>query len=115
MTAAVPAATPYRGVAMTVAHGFVIASLTGQLTSWIGHHGAYAVFAIMAIDALLPVGGDVAGHKGYGLAMASALIAGLENGALRPTIGKRMPMSEAAKAHEAVLAPGTVGKIVMEV
>mgnify|MGYP001292098766 CR=1 FL=1 len=27
--------------------------------------------------ALLPVGGDVAGHKGYGLAMASALIAGL--------------------------------------
>ena len=27
--------------------------------------------------ALLPVGGDVAGHKGYGLSMASALIAGL--------------------------------------
>jgi uncharacterized oxidoreductase len=27
--------------------------------------------------ALLPLGGDVAGHKGYGLAMASALISGL--------------------------------------
>src|SRR5437588_48686 len=27
--------------------------------------------------ALLPVGGDVAGHKGYGLSMASVLIAGL--------------------------------------
>jgi LDH2 family malate/lactate/ureidoglycolate dehydrogenase len=27
--------------------------------------------------ALLPLGGDVAGHKGYGLAMASALIGGL--------------------------------------
>jgi membrane protein DedA with SNARE-associated domain len=37
----------------------VVASLTGQLTSWIGHHGAYAVFAIMALDALLPVGGEL--------------------------------------------------------
>jgi membrane protein DedA with SNARE-associated domain len=40
-------------------HALVIASLTGQLTSWIGHHGAYAVFAIMALDALLPVGGEL--------------------------------------------------------
>ncbi len=33
--------------------------------------------AFYAGGALLPVGGAVAGHKGYGLAMASALVAGL--------------------------------------
>jgi hypothetical protein len=29
------------------------------MTSWIAHHGAYAVFLIMAVDALLPVGGEL--------------------------------------------------------
>jgi NADPH:quinone reductase len=43
----------------------------------------------------------------------AALIAGLENGALRPIVGKKLPLSEAAKAHEAVLAPGSHGKIVL--
>ena len=59
---------------MTGAHGFVIASLTGQLTSWIGHHGAYAVFAIMALDALLPVGGELT------MLFAGALAAGAITG-----------------------------------
>jgi membrane protein DedA with SNARE-associated domain len=55
---------------MTGAHGLVVASLTGQLMSWIGHHGAYAVFAIMALDALLPVGGELT------MLFAGALAAG---------------------------------------
>jgi len=59
---------------VTGAHGFVIASLTGQLTSWIGHHGAYAVFAIMALDALLPVGGELT------MLFAGALAAGAITG-----------------------------------
>jgi membrane protein DedA with SNARE-associated domain len=42
-----------------MSHPLVLASITSQLTSWIGHHGAYAVFAIMALDALLPVGGEL--------------------------------------------------------
>src|SRR5437773_8668253 len=37
----------------------VIAGLTGQLTSSIADHGAYAIFALMALDALLPVGGEL--------------------------------------------------------
>jgi membrane protein DedA with SNARE-associated domain len=37
----------------------ILATLTSTLTGWIGHHGAYAVFAIMAVDALLPVGGEL--------------------------------------------------------
>ena len=55
---------------MTGAHQLVVASLTGQLTSWIGQHGAYAVFAIMALDALLPVGGELT------MLFAGALAAG---------------------------------------
>ena len=37
----------------------ITAGLTSQLTSWIGHQGVYAVFGLMALDALLPVGGEL--------------------------------------------------------
>lgn len=43
----------------------------------------------------------------------AALGAGLENGTLRPVIGRRLPLAEAARAHEAVMAPGAYGKIVL--
>jgi NADPH2:quinone reductase len=43
----------------------------------------------------------------------SALQAGFANGTLRPVIGKEFPMRDAAQAHEAVLAPGSYGKIVL--
>jgi membrane protein DedA with SNARE-associated domain len=33
--------------------------LTSQLTGWIAQHGIYAVFALMALDALLPLGGEL--------------------------------------------------------
>ncbi|HXE52765.1 MAG TPA: NADPH:quinone reductase [Tepidisphaeraceae bacterium] len=44
----------------------------------------------------------------------AALVAGLENGVLRPIIGKRMKLQDAAKAHQAVLEPGSYGKIILE-
>jgi membrane protein DedA with SNARE-associated domain len=37
----------------------VVASVTSQLTHWIAHQGVYAVFVLMALDALLPVGGEL--------------------------------------------------------
>ena len=43
----------------------------------------------------------------------AAVVAGLENATLRPVIGKRMPLADAAKAHAAVLEPGSYGKIVL--
>jgi NADPH:quinone reductase len=43
----------------------------------------------------------------------AALVAGLENGTLRPVIGKEFPLAEAAQAHRAVVEPGTIGKIVL--
>jgi membrane protein DedA with SNARE-associated domain len=33
--------------------------VTHQVTQWIAQHGVYAVFVLMAIDALLPVGGEL--------------------------------------------------------
>ncbi len=43
----------------------------------------------------------------------AALVAGLENGALRPVVGRNFPLEQAARAHEAVLEPGAYGKIVL--
>lgn len=43
----------------------------------------------------------------------AAIHAGLENGTLRPIVGKKFALADAAKAHEAVLAPGAYGKIVL--
>ena len=38
----------------------------------------------------------------------AAIIAGLENGSLRPVIGKEMSLADAAQAHEAVLEAGVL-------
>jgi len=43
----------------------------------------------------------------------AALFAGMENGTLRPVVGQEMPLADAPRAHEAVLAPGAYGKIVL--
>jgi NADPH:quinone reductase len=43
----------------------------------------------------------------------AALVAGLRSGTLRPMVGRSFPMAEAARAHEAVMAPGALGKIVL--
>ena len=43
----------------------------------------------------------------------AALVAGLSNGTLNPVVGRELPLAEAARAHEAVLAPGALGKIVL--
>jgi NADPH:quinone reductase len=46
-------------------------------------------------------------------AVHAALGAGLENGSLRPVIGKEFPLAEAARAQEEVMKPGAYGKIVL--
>src|SRR5881392_2776249 len=43
----------------------------------------------------------------------AALVAGLENGTLRPVIRKEFPLAEAAQAHRAVMESGALGKIVL--
>jgi NADPH:quinone reductase len=43
----------------------------------------------------------------------AALVAGLENGTLRPVIGKEFSLDDAAQAHRAVIERGALGKIVL--
>ena len=41
------------------------------------------------------------------------IIAGLDSGALNPVVGSELPLRDAAKAHQQVMAPGAKGKIVL--
>jgi membrane protein DedA with SNARE-associated domain len=50
-----------------------VASITGQLTDFVGNHGVYAVFVLMAIDAVLPAGGEIV--MLYAGALASGALA----------------------------------------
>ena len=43
----------------------------------------------------------------------AAIAAGLENGTLRPIVGKELPLKDAPQAHIDVLAPGAFGKIAL--
>ena len=43
----------------------------------------------------------------------AALVAGLENGTLRPVVGREMSLADAPRAHIAVMEPGAHGKIVL--
>ena len=43
----------------------------------------------------------------------AALVEGLCNGSLRPVVGQEFPLGEAPRAHEAVMAAGHHGKIVL--
>ncbi|MBE3590597.1 MAG: NADPH:quinone reductase [Firmicutes bacterium] len=46
-------------------------------------------------------------HEGLGAALRA--------GVLRPVVGRRLPLEDAARAHEAVLEPGAMGKVVLEI
>ena len=86
---------------MTGAHGVVLASLTGQLTSWIGHHGAYAVFGIMALDALFPVGGELT------MLFAGALAAGAITGEHPVLLGHQLQTG--LESYLVLAIAGTLG------
>ena len=43
----------------------------------------------------------------------AALVAGLASGTLNPVVRREMPLADAARAHEAIMEPGALGKIVL--
>ena len=47
--------------------------------------------------------------------MHAAIVAGLRTGTLKPVVGKELPLEEAPRAHEVVMAPGAHGKIVLKI
>jgi membrane protein DedA with SNARE-associated domain len=76
------------------------ASVSG-LTGWIAHHGAYAVFAIMAADALLPVGGELT------MLFAGALAAGAITGQHPVLLGH--PLQTGLESYLVLSVAGTLG------
>lgn len=52
----------------------MLASLTGSVTSFVGDHGVYAVFALMALDAVFPAASELV--MVYAGALASGALAG---------------------------------------
>ena len=48
-------------------------------------------------------------------AIHKEIYAGLSKGSLKPVVGERMPLKDAARAHQKVLEPGAYGKIVLTI
>lgn len=82
----------------------VLASITSSLTDFIGRNGVYAVFVIMALDAVLPVGGELT------MLYAGALAGGAIAGRHPEIFGHVIP--HGLEAFLVLAAAGTVGYLV---
>ena len=81
-----------------------VAGVTSSLTSVIGNHGLYAVFGLMAIDAVFPAASELV--MLYGGALAAAAFAGQHV----DLFGTRI--SSGAWAYVAIALAGTFGYLV---
>jgi membrane protein DedA with SNARE-associated domain len=79
----------------------VTASITSQITHWIGSGGAYAIFGLMAIDALLPLGGELI------MLFAGALASGSLASQHATLFGARL--SDGIEAYVVLALAGTLG------
>lgn len=79
----------------------MLASLTGHLTSLIGDHGVYAVFLLMAIDAVLPAASELV------MVYAGALAAGAFAGQHVTLFGYQV--QEGFAAYLVMALSGTLG------
>jgi membrane protein DedA with SNARE-associated domain len=78
-----------------------VAGITSSLTSLIGDHGLYAVFVLMAVDAVLPAASELV------MVYAGALAAGAFAGQHVEVFGSRI--SSHAWAYVAMALAGTLG------
>jgi membrane protein DedA with SNARE-associated domain len=80
----------------------MLASLTDTLTTAVGDHGVVAVFLLMAVDAVLPIGGEIvmlfAGVLAAGALRQRATLLGLDLG-------------RGLGAYLALVAAGTLGSL----
>ncbi len=82
----------------------MLASITGHLTSLIGDHGIYAVFGLMAIDAVLPAASELV------MVYAGALAAGAFASQHVTLFGTRI--HDGFAAYLAMALAGTLGYLV---
>jgi membrane protein DedA with SNARE-associated domain len=79
----------------------VLASISSSITGWIAENGVYAVFALMALDALLPVGGELV------MLFAGVLASGSVAGHQTTLLG--IGVANGAEAYLVLALAGTVG------
>ena len=81
-----------------------MASITTTITDWIGQNGVYAVFALMGVDALLPVGGELI------MLYAGVLAAGAIAGQQASLFG--VDLHSGVESYLALALAGTLGYLV---
>jgi hypothetical protein len=79
-------------------------AMTATITDFIAHHAVLAVFVVMAIDSLLPVGGELT--MLFAGAVASGAIAGSHVGLLGADVASGLP------AYLVLVVTGTLGYLV---
>jgi membrane protein DedA with SNARE-associated domain len=77
-----------------------LASITGRLTELVGSHGVYAVFLLMAVDAVLPAGGEIV--MLYAGAVASGALA-------QQAIALGMTLHRGLEAYVVLSLAGSLG------
>lgn len=81
----------------------------------IGNRGTVEINARLAMNRDAAILGMALYHASPAqlAGLHAALVEGLRNGTLRPVIAQEIPLAEAPRAHEAVMADGHHGKIVL--
>ena len=79
----------------------LLATITSSITHWIGQNGVYAVFVLMALDALLPVGGELI------MLYAGVLAAGVVSGHQTSLLG--LQLANGIESYIVLAAAGTFG------
>jgi membrane protein DedA with SNARE-associated domain len=77
--------------------------MTAQLTDWIAAHGVMAVFLLMAVDAVLPAGGELV------MLFAGALAAGAISDGRLSLLGHTL--STGLESYLVLVAAGTLGYV----
>jgi membrane protein DedA with SNARE-associated domain len=82
----------------------VLASISGHVVKFVANHGVAAVFALMAVDALLPVGGEIT--MLYAGVIAAGVVAGADVSVLGAHPGSGI------EAYLVLVLAGTAGSLV---
>ena len=99
---------------VNLAKDFDVLAMRGRIVV-IGNRGTIEWNPRTAMNKDAAVLGMAYGHAtpAQHAAIHAALVEGLRNGTLRPVVGQEIPLAQAPRAHEAVMAPGHFGKVVL--
>ncbi len=91
-----------------------VVALNGRIVV-IGNRGTTEINARTAMNKNADIRGMMLNHASpeERTGIHAALQEGLRNGTLRPVVAVEIPLAEAPRAHEAVMAPGHRGKVVL--